>query len=161
MDFVEGIAILRCKIIAVGESGRALAFRIWAVEEFDYYPEDKSGRNAEQPQEPGRQARCERFSNWIDVSRNPFISFLAVHPERHASTIADARRQAAKPGCRIRQMMQYADRERQIKNRADRGIQQVANDDMRVGKCSRMRKGYERALAKVQGDNRFCPERSD
>src|SRR5713101_1161491 len=65
-----------------------------------------------------------------------------------------------KTGGGVRQMVQNTDGKSQIKNRADRRIQQIADNNVSVRKLARVRKCDESAFAQIQGNNRFCAVRS-
>ena len=84
MYFVERIVILRGEIIPVRKFRWPFSVGAWAIEKFYERPERGSRRNCGDPQKWRRQFRSDRFAHRIDVSRNPFVSFMAVNPEGNA-----------------------------------------------------------------------------
>src|SRR2546430_195633 len=153
VNLVERVAIERGKIISVRKFRWTFSIRSRAVEKFYDCPKRGCRRNCGDAQKWRRQFRSDRLAYGINVSRNPFVSFMAVNPEGDAPAFAYSRGQTRKTCRGIRQVVQNADGKCQIKCCAHRRIQQIANDYVRVWKLARVRKSYERAFAQIQRDN--------
>src|SRR5260370_248432 len=107
----------------------------------------------------GRQPRSDCFAHRIDVSSDPFVSFLSVNPKGYPPAFPYSRGQTRKPSGGVRQMVQNTDGKCQVKSRANRRVQQVADNHVGVRELTSVRKGNECALAQIQRDYRFCTVR--
>src|SRR6266850_3371785 len=138
VNFVEWVVIQCRKIITVRKFRGTLSIGSGAIEKFYYGPECGGRRNGGDPQKSRRQPRRDRFAHRIDVPCDPFVSFVAVNPEGYAPAFPDSRGQTRKTSCGVRQMVQNADGECQIKYGADRRVQQIPDNHVNVPELTRV-----------------------
>src|SRR5260370_8205884 len=95
----------------------------------------------------------------MDVSSDRFVSLRGVNTKGYRPAFPYSRGQTRKPSGGVRQMVQNTDGKCQVKSRANRRVQQVADDHVGVWELTSVRKGNECALAQIQRDYRFCTVR--
>src|SRR5438132_10482630 len=88
VNLVERVAIERGKIISVRKFRWTFSIRSRAVEKFYDCPKRGGWRNCGDAQKWRRQFRSDRLAYGINLSRNPFVSFMAVNPEGDAPAFA-------------------------------------------------------------------------